>query len=162
MVEYEIQPSTRRCAVTGRELKAGDWVWTVLAEEEGRMVRRDYSAESWQGPPEGCYSFWKFLLKDKISSKDSTRLDESQIQDWFERLDGQDDWKQQNIRYILGLLLVRKRKLKLLKTEDLGDMEKLTLRCSRTGNDHEVLHPKISESQLFQIQDEINSLLGWE
>ena len=59
-------------------------------------------------------------------------------------------------------MLLRKKKLKLLKTEDLGDMEKVVLRCPKTGVDHEVLHPKISESQAFQLQDEVNSLLGWE
>ena len=162
MVEFEIQASTRQCAISGIELKPGDWVWSVLTDEEGRMVRKDYSVDTWQGPPVGAFSFWKFQIREKASSKETQKLDESQLQDWFERLEGQEEAKQQNIRYLLGLMLLRKKKLKLLKTEDLGDMEKVVLRCPKTGVDHEVLHPKISESQAFQLQDEVNSLLGWE
>lgn len=82
--------------------------------------------------------------------------------DCFERLEGQDDPKQQNFRYIIGLMLVRKRKLKLVKTENLGDMEKLVLRCSKTSTDHEVLHTKLTESELDKVQEEVMGLLGWD
>ena len=96
MVEFEIQASTRQCAISGKELKPGDWVWSVLTDEEGRMVRKDYSVDTWQGPPAGAFSFWKFQIREKASSKETQKLDESQLQDWFERLEGQEEAKQQD------------------------------------------------------------------
>ena len=58
MVEYQIQPNTRRCAVTGRELRPGDRYFTALLEEGETFVRQDFSAEGWQGPPSAAFSFW--------------------------------------------------------------------------------------------------------
>ena len=51
MIDYQIQPSTRRCCVSGRELRPGERCFTVLLDQGGRFVRRDYAPESWAGPP---------------------------------------------------------------------------------------------------------------
>ena len=49
MTDYQIQPNTRHCAATGRELRAGEKFYSVLSQEGGKLVRRDYAAEAWQG-----------------------------------------------------------------------------------------------------------------
>ncbi|MEY4191062.1 MAG: hypothetical protein RIR17_1798 [Planctomycetota bacterium] len=162
MVEYEVQPNTRKCAKSGRVLQPGETVYTVLAEESGKLVRKDYAEENWQGAPEGCFSHWKGKVKETATTKKSLPMDESMLMDCFERLEGQDDPKQQNFRYIIGLMLVRKRKLKLLKTENLGDMERLVLRCQKTNTNHEILHTKLTENELDKVQEEVLGLLGWE
>ncbi len=161
MVEYEVQPNTRKCALSGRILVAGETVYSVLVEESGKLIRRDYSEESWPGPPEACFSLWKGKIRDLITKKPFP-VDESLLMDCFIRLEGQDDPKQQNFRYIIGLMLVRKRKLKLLKTDDFGAMEQLTLRCPKTNVDHLVLHTKLTESELDKVQEEVMVLLGWD
>ena len=58
MTEYQIDSNTRRCAVSGRELKIGERFFSVLFEESGKWQRKDYSSEAWQGPPQGTFSFW--------------------------------------------------------------------------------------------------------
>jgi hypothetical protein len=58
MMEYQIQPNTRRCAITGRELRPGEKFYSVLLEGSGKFLRQDYSNEAWQGPPHGSFSFW--------------------------------------------------------------------------------------------------------
>src|ERR1700688_4371383 len=57
-MEYQIQANTRRCAVSGRELHAGEKFYSVLTEEHGKLARLDYAADAWQGPPHGTFSFW--------------------------------------------------------------------------------------------------------
>ena len=51
MTEYQIQPNTRRCAITGREFRPGETYFTALVEADGQFVRQDYSGEAWTGPP---------------------------------------------------------------------------------------------------------------
>ena len=58
MTDYQIQPNTRRCAITGRELRPGERFYTALLEVGNKFVRQDYCAESWTGLPEGAFSFW--------------------------------------------------------------------------------------------------------
>ncbi|MFO0805973.1 MAG: hypothetical protein U0791_22945 [Gemmataceae bacterium] len=56
--EYDIQGPTRVCAASGRELKPGDRFHGVLVEEDGKLVRRDYAEEAWNGPPEQKIAHW--------------------------------------------------------------------------------------------------------
>jgi hypothetical protein len=152
MVEFEIQASTRQCAISGKELKPGDWVWSVLTDEEGRMVRKDYSVDTWQGPPAGAFSFWKFQIREKASTKETQKLDEIQLQDWFERLEGQEEAKQQNIRYLLGLMLLRKKKLKLLRRKTLATWKKLSFVAQRQGWITKFFTPKFRKVRRFNFR----------
>src|SRR5579863_1948158 len=54
LMDYEIQRFTRHCAVTGRELAPGEEFYTALVAAGAELKRIDYSAEAWQGPPEGA------------------------------------------------------------------------------------------------------------
>ena len=58
MAEYDIQGPTRVCAASGRELKPGDRFHGVLLEHAGKLIRKDYAAEAWPGPPEGHLAYW--------------------------------------------------------------------------------------------------------
>ena len=59
MIDYDIQRCSRRCAASDRELHNGEVCYSVLVPEGGQVVRRDYSAEGWPGPPEGAIGWWK-------------------------------------------------------------------------------------------------------
>ena len=52
-MEYTIQPNSRRCAATGRELQPGERFFSALVEEDRQFVRKDYCRDAWQGPPPG-------------------------------------------------------------------------------------------------------------
>ena len=58
MSDYQIQPNSRhvrRPAVNSRPVRrysASSWT------EGGKLVRRDFAADSWQGPPAEAFSFW--------------------------------------------------------------------------------------------------------
>src|SRR5436190_725241 len=112
MMEYQIQPNTRRCCVTGRELAPGEQCYSVLLDEAGKFVRRDFSAEGWQGPPAGAFSFWQ----GKISNCRTPRrppIDDEMLLDCFTRLEGQLESSRITFRYVLGLLLLRRKRLKI-------------------------------------------------
>ena len=49
MTDYQIQASSRRCAVTGRELAPGERYFSVLLDQGDSFVRRDFCLEAWQG-----------------------------------------------------------------------------------------------------------------
>ena len=41
MTEYQIEANTRRCVVSGRELKPGEKYYSVLTDEGGKFQRRE-------------------------------------------------------------------------------------------------------------------------
>ena len=56
---YQIQGVARLCASSGRELRPGERFYTVLLEEAGQFVRKDYANDAWPGTPEGAIAYWQ-------------------------------------------------------------------------------------------------------
>jgi hypothetical protein len=160
MTEYQIESNTRRCAISGRELKTGERFFSVLLEQAGKLERRDYSAESWQGPPGGTFSFWS----GKIPAADVNRfprIDEEGLVDCFERLENETSCDRVRFRFVVALLLMRKKRLKFQETSA-GSADYLTLQCGRTGKTYRVVDPHLSEEEMASVQEEVLRVLGWQ
>lgn len=159
MTEYEIQPLSLHCAHTGRELKPGEAYFSVLTETPQGFARLDFAAEAWQGPPEGSIGFWRSKVPAETGGKRRQIVDDSVVMDFFERLDGAEDASKQNFRYILALLLLRKKLLKLAGVTRDGDRETLVLRAAAGGAEHRVLNPGLTEQELEAVQAEVQKIL---
>jgi hypothetical protein len=161
MTDYQIQPNTRRCAVTGRELNPGEKVYTALLEDGGKFLRQDYSSEAWQGPPPGAFSFWCGRVPAQEEGR-KPRIDDELLMDCFRRLDGQADPNRVSFRYVVALLLMRRKRLKFDEARKDGERELLGLRCARTGAKYEVVNPRLTDGQMGSVQEEVFKVLGWE
>lgn len=161
MADYQISAITRRCYATGKELEVGEKVYSVLVDEDGKFVRNDYSEAGWQGPPPGAFSFWV----SKIASPNSTRkaiVDGDMLLECFQRLDGQEEPSRIRFRYVLALLLMRKKQLRLEDMHQEAGQEILRMKCVRTGADYLVVNPGLSEEEMIAVQDEVFQVLGWD
>ncbi len=161
MLDYQIQANSRRCWVTGRELLPGETFYSVLLDEGGRFARREYSREAWQGPPPGAFGFWA----GRVPAREQDRrppVDDDMLLDCFARLDGQAEPARVNFRYVLALLLMRRRKLKFEDARAEGGREVLRLRCSQTKTVHEVVNPALSDAETEAVQEEVFRVLGWQ
>lgn len=161
MTEYQIQASTRRCTVSGRELQPGEKFYSVLLDEAGKFVRRDYSAEVWHGPPEGTFSFWAGRVPAQEAPR-RPRIDDDLLLDCFQRLEGQTEPERVRFRYVVALLLMRRKRLKFDEVKMQGETEILRLRCTRTGTSYEVVNPQLTEEAMTVVQDEVFKVLGWD
>jgi hypothetical protein len=75
------------------------------------------------------------------------------------RLEGQTDASRVNFRYVVALLLVRRRRFKMESGEN--DDGTMTVRCVRDGQTYSVTNPRLSEEEMSQVQDEVFQVLGW-
>ena len=101
-MEYQVQPNSRRCAVTGRELQPGERFFSALVEEGHQVLRRDFSMEAWQGPPNGAFSFWTGRVPTTLE-KAKPRFDDDLLEECFHRLEGQTEPGRLNFRYVVAL-----------------------------------------------------------
>jgi len=161
MTEYQIQAPTRRCASSGRELRPGERFFTVLIDEGGRFIRQDYSAEAWQGPPAGTFSFWAGRVPAH-DEKARPRIDDDLLLDCLQRLEGQDDPSRVSFRYVVALLLMRRKRLKFEEARAEGEHELLILRCPRSRQQFQVVNPRLTEEAMASVQEEVFKVLGWE
>jgi hypothetical protein len=159
MTEYSIQPHTRRCAITGRELRPGEKFFTVLVEEDGQFVRKDFSGEVWQGPP-GEVNFWSGRVpRDAEAQK--PHFDDELLLDCFHRLEGQDEPRKVNFRYVVALLLMRRKRFRFLDARLVQGREVLVVASVRDKNKYEVVNPHLSETEIVAVQEEVFRVLGW-
>jgi hypothetical protein len=161
MTEYQIQANTRRCAATGRELRTGEKYYSVLIADHDKLCRQDYAADAWHGPPPGAFGFWA----GRVPSADDNqrpRIDDDLLADCFQRLEGQTDPARVNFRYIMALLLMRRKRFKFEEVRRQSGEEILRLRCTRTRAVHEVVNPNLTEAEMEAVQEEVFQVLGWD
>lgn len=163
--EYEIQRCTRRCAATGRELAPGEVFYSLLVEESDQWVRRDYCQEAWRSAPWGDtppVGWWRSRMPTPQTRQFQLAPNEVLLQ-LLEDLESQPD--KVALRYVLALLLVRRRLLTLAPRESTAnveassaEMEHLTLRGAGR-DDIQVFVPAIDASEVDALQDELVTLL---
>ncbi len=110
MQTYQFQRCSRRCCRTGRALAPGETYYSAVVPQGDELVRQDYSAEAWEGPPPGAIGWWKGRVPTPQEARAQMASDEALLE-WLEQLGSQPE--QADLRYVLALLLVRRRVLKL-------------------------------------------------
>jgi hypothetical protein len=161
MLDYQIQTNSRRCAASGKELRPGERFYSVLLDEAGKFVRKDFSSEAWTGPPHGAFSFWAGRIPAEAESR-SLRIDDDLLLDCFQRLEGQAEPGRVQFRYVVALLLMRRKRLKFEEARVVEGQEVLVLRCGRTKTQYQVVNPRLTEEEMAAVQEEVFKVLGWE
>ncbi len=157
MFDLEIQRCTRRCAKTGEELKPGQAFYSMLRQDQAEVIRLDYSEPAWEGPPEDSLGWWKSEMPS-LSAKKMQWAPNDVMLEYFVQLEDQPD--KHDMRYILALLMIRRRVLRLEETEtDEQGREVLVLFCSRNEKEYKVFVIDPTEPRINEIQEELAQLL---
>lgn len=161
--EFEIPaPTLRTCAASGRELRAGERVYGVLFDEGGKFVRKDFAADSWTGPPEGAVAYWSGRIPSSERVRKPT-FNEDLLLDCFAHLAGNPDPHRAHFRYVVALLLMRRKRLKFEDAKKAPDGTPiLVVRDAKGGAKHEIVDPRLSEAEISAVQDEVFKVLGWD
>jgi hypothetical protein len=112
---YPIARSTGRCAATGREFAPGEPLMAALVEVEGRadFQRLDFSLDAWSAgkrptPPLSLFASWR-ATHQPPDAKRKLLLGDDELLDLVEQLGASDQPRQRAFRFVLALLLVRRR-----------------------------------------------------
>ena len=157
-MDYDLQRCSRACSKTGRELAPGEVVYSMLIAEGSGVARRDFGAEAWEGPPAEAIGWWKSKIPMPESKKGWAPNDV--MLDLFEQLESQPD--KQDMRYVLGLLLVRRRVLRVedMVSDETGESQ--VLYCPRREMQYTVRVTMPDDARAQKIQDELAKLLSVE
>jgi len=160
MTNYEIHGPARVCTATGRELKPGEKVFSVLFDEMGQFVRKDFAADAWPGPPNGAIAWWQSRIAEAGRPVKPT-INDDLLVDCFEHLADTTDAGRIRFRYVVALLLMRRKRFKFEDARKHGDNESLVVRDSKTGRRHETADPQMNEQEMDAVRDEVFRVLGW-
>lgn len=114
---FHIASATGVCRATGRTLAVGETYIAALVEPEASddLEREDYSVEAWDGgarPGEGrrLFGFWRATVPEPNATR-KLLADDDSLMDLFEQLGEESDARKVAFRFVLALLLVRRRVL---------------------------------------------------
>jgi hypothetical protein len=157
VLDFDVRRCTRRCHASDRELQPGEEFYSVLVPRGSEVVRQDFAAGSWQGPPEHNIGWWKSQMPEAGAVKVKMAPPEVLL-DYFEQLEQISD--KEDVRYVMALLLVRKRLAKWEQTETNEDGTRtMLLDCARTGQQYRVLERDPAPEQVLQMRDELMQTL---
>ncbi len=160
MDSFEIERSSGRCTVTGRELREGEVFYAVIFEQGDGFRRADYSAEAWTGPPEGAFCTFKSRVPVKARKK-KLLIDDELLVQFFVRLDGTDEPSRLQLRFVLALILMRKRLLRYEDTRHTDDgSEAWQMRLAKEGSPHQVLNPRLTDEQIESVSRQLGVILS--
>jgi hypothetical protein len=167
LLDFEVQRCSRHCAATERELRPGDMCYSVLEVSGTEIVRRDYGAEGWQGAPSSAFGWWKSRVPEPTAKKIKLAPNDVLLE-LFEHLADRSD--QSDLRYVLALLLVRRRVLRVdMTTEELRKTsptsasenpdELMTVYCPNRDTTFQVTVSMPRGERIDEIQQQLSQLL---
>ncbi len=156
---WNVARSTRTCALSGNEIPPETPYYSALIDTDAGLERRDYTAESWPEVETGAFfSYWKNKGYSPHQSK-RPPVDWERVLAVFDRLADATDKEKQLLRYVLALILVRRRRLRLDDMGQTDGCDRLVLWDRRDGGRVvEVTSPAATKEELDETQARLNDL----
>jgi hypothetical protein len=158
MEEWEIDRPLGQCCGTGKKIEYGEEYFAALVETEDGLRRRDFCTDYWEEEKPDVFCYWRTKLPHPDQKK-QVFVDDEMLMVFFERLEPEREQEKINFRFVLALILMRKRRLKYdsSKTED--DKEIWRLRIVADKQFVEVINPHLDEKQIEQLSSQLSEIL---
>ena len=164
--EFHIESSRRTCRQCGRQFAPTEEYVSGLQEVEASeehpfgLSREDYCPDHWPAEGRQWVAFWRTRVPEPEEPvKRRLVIDDARLLDVFCRLAGTEDAAKLDLRYVVGLMLIRKRRLKLEGTRRRGDESFMRVRKSRSKEIFELPDRRLSDAAVMQVSQEIGTLL---
>lgn len=163
---WHIRSRSHQCAVTGKPFEEGDPMYTAIYfdTETGGYLRRDVLVEAWEAELQERkpFSYWKTTYQPTVSEeKPDIAPTKEGAQALLQRLIEEDQPFTENARYILALMLERKRILTPTAVKENEDGKMLFYENKKTGDVFVVRDPELRLDEVAQVQEEVATLLGF-
>lgn len=166
--QYKVARSTGVCAASGKPLAPGTPCIATLCEraEDDGFDRKDFLLEAWEEGhrPEGLFSYWKTVVPT-ADAKPNLLVDDTVLMDLFERLSEETRPQRIAFRFVLALILMRKRLLKFVGREGRDEDERWLMSPKGANPDTPpipVLNPNLTDDDIRELTAQLSEILQGE
>ena len=168
VVDWKIKSRSGVCSHTGEAFTDDEPFYTCIfadPESDG-FIRRDYSASAWQEVSASLepapFSFWKSVFKTVVAEKKEEAIPQNSVEAMLHRMIEEDRTETENARYILALMLERKKILIPTEKKETENRTLLFYEHKDSGAVYIVSDPGLRLDEVERIQDEVSQLLEEE
>ena len=160
---WSIKSRAHICTVTQLHFVAGESFYTAIFPdpETGGYLRKDFSLDGWKNrtnTDENPFSFWQSVYHPPVKNI-AVEVTAKSPEDLLRLLINEDEDHTENARYILAIMLERKRQLKETDTQTLSNGIIRIYEQPKTGDVFIIKDPNIALSEIENVQQEIAELL---
>lgn len=159
--DWNIRMRAEACDATGKPFAEGEPFHTALYREGDGFLRRDLCEEAWKGlaaDPQAAtpFSSWRSKFEPPAPPAPEA-LPKDDAEGMLRRLLESNDPTHANTRYLLAVMLERKR---ILRPQPSEEPNLLVYEHAKTGETFLITDPRLSLSDLAAVQEEVSALLS--
>ena len=159
---YSVARPQGVCAVTGKSIAPGEKLMAALRETPTGFERLDISMDGWpQFDRSGILAFWQTTMREPEQKK-KLFVDDEVLCELFERLSDTTEPAKLNFRFVLGLILMRKRMIVYEDTRFENDQEIWSVRFKGKDARLDLINPKLNEQQVAEVSQQLGEILNEE
>lgn len=159
-MDYQLKPLGKTCSKSGAKLLPGDVCYSAVVAKGNEWERIDFSRDAWQGPPEDAIGYWRTKVPPQAELR--RRLDPDALLRHFEQLSEDANPAQDKFRYVLALLLVQRRRLRITGTRNEGAATILELAGMQGEGPFVVPEQHLKPDEIEALENELNEQLTAE
>jgi hypothetical protein len=159
MADWKIRRRHGECSRCLAAFEDGQRLASLLrVDEEELLVREDLCEACWKEGDSSGYLFWWFTHHHAARAR-TVQLDLPSIERLFLELEGREEHSLRELRYLLCLLLMRKKRVKLVRVLRGKEGERLVLRRPRRQEELVVHVFEFSPEKLDELRARLQEVL---
>ena len=158
MADWQIEKPLEQCWATDKKIEPGQEYYAALVETEDGLKRRDFCVEYWQQSQPQVFCYWKTTLPQP-NEKKNIFIDNEMLLTFFDRLEQETEQQRIDFRFVVALILMRKRKLKYLSSQIEDGKEIWTVKVAAQDRNAKVQNPHLDEAQIEQLSSQLGQIL---
>ena len=159
---YAVPRPNGKCAVCGRDIPPGEKFVAAIRETPTGLERLDVSLDCWQTfDHANLLGFWQTTMP-RPEEKKKLFVDDQVLCDLFERLADVTEPAKINFRFVLGLILMRKRLIIYETTRHDAGRDVWVVRLKGKDQRLDLTDPKLNEQEMTEVSQQLGQILNEE
>jgi hypothetical protein len=159
---YDVARAQGKCARCAKDIGADEKFMAALLETAAGFQRLDVCAACWpEHERKDVLAFWQAVMP-RPEQKKKLFVDDTVLCELFERLAEVAEPAKVNFRFVLGLILMRKRLVVYESTRTDAGREIWTVRMRGKQENLDLLNPRLDEQQVRDVSQQLSEILQQE
>ena len=159
---YEVARPRGLCVVCQKQIEPNQPLMAALRETPQGFERLDVCLDCWnEFDKTDLIGFWKTTMP-LVEQKKKLFVDDEVLCQLFERLADATEPAKLNFRFVLGLILMRKRLIIYESSRNDGAAEIWQVRFKGKQDMIDLLNPRLDESQIMDVSNQLGEILNEE
>ena len=161
--DYNIPKTGALCLSCQSHLAGGDELVAALRQRDGEFIREDYCLACWdkqdRSEDASVVGTWHTHVP-RPDEKKKLLVDDEVLISFFRRLGDTEDPARINFRFVLALVLMRKKLLVYDRSDtDQAGTDVWTMHFRKSEEKHKVIDPKMDEEKIAEVSRSLSEIM---